>query len=48
MRGEYASHSWYVNSALFDESWEGAFLTDWGGYHGDVKAINGGTTVETS
>ena len=48
VRGKYASHSWYINSALFDEGWTGALLTDWGGYHGDVAAINGGTTVETS
>ena len=47
VRGEYASHSWRINSILFGEGWDGAFLSDWGGYHGDVKAINGGTTMET-
>ena len=47
-RGEWTSHSAYLNDMLAREyGATGAFVPDWGGYHGDVKAINGGTTIES-
>ena len=48
-RGEWTSHSAYLNDMLAKEyGATGAFIPDWGGYHGDVKAINGGTTIESA
>ena len=48
-RGEWTSHSTYLNDILTrDYGATGALIPDWGGYHGDVKAINGGTTIESA
>ncbi len=47
VRGVYASHNLAVNNYLREAGWTGALVPDWGGYHGDVKAINGGTTLES-
>lgn len=46
--GYWASHCWQLNSILLrDYGWDGAIVADWGGYHDDVLAINGGTSIET-
>ena len=46
--GDWTSNSWPLNSILIrDYGWDGAFVADWGGYRGDVEAINGGTSMET-
>lgn len=48
-RGEWTSHSRHLNDMLAREyGGSGAFIPDWGGYHGDIKAINGGTTIESA
>ena len=48
-RGEWTSHSRYLNDMLTDDyGSSGVFIPDWGGYHGEVKAINGGTTIESA
>ena len=48
-RGEWTSHSRHLNDMLTREYGStGALVPDWGGYHGDVQAINGGTTIESA
>lgn len=47
VRGQYPSHNRKLNSLLYDElKWDGALVSDWGAWHGDVPAINGGCTLE--
>lgn len=47
VRGAYPSHNKELNSLLYDElKWDGALVSDWGAWHGDVPAINGGCTLE--
>jgi len=47
IRGAFASHCLSVNNYLREAGWTGALVPDWGGYHGDIAAINGGTTIES-
>ena len=48
-RGEWASHSAYLNDMLAKEyGASGAFVSDWGGVHGMPAALNGGTSIESS
>jgi len=46
-RGRWTSHSAYLNDLLAEAGFSGAIVPDWGGYHGAVGAINGGTTIES-
>ena len=47
VRGQYPSHNKKLNTLLYDElKWDGALVSDWGAWHGDVPAINGGCTLE--
>ncbi|MBE6382656.1 MAG: hypothetical protein E7049_06555 [Lentisphaerae bacterium] len=42
--------SWNTNLndiALKEWGWDGAIITDWGVWYDEVKALNGGTTIET-
>lgn len=46
VRGQYPSHNHELNKILYqDFKWDGALVSDWGAWHGDVAAINGGCTV---
>ena len=48
VRGEWMSWNRKINDILYrDIGWDGALLADWGGYRDDIRAINGGTTLET-
>ena len=47
VEGLYASHNRRINDLLREAGWTGALYPDWGGYHGDLAAINGGTTIES-
>ena len=48
VNGEWTSWNRPLNDILYREiGWDGALYADWGGYRDDLKAIAGGTTVET-
>lgn len=47
VRGYYASHCAEINDLLRSFGFDGALYSDWGGWHGDVPALNGGATLET-
>ena len=48
VNGEWTSWNRRINDILYrDCGWDGALLSDWGGYRNDLKAIAGGSTVET-
>ncbi len=47
VRGHYASHSAEINDLLRSYGFDGAIYSDWGGWHGDVPALNGGATLES-
>jgi beta-glucosidase len=47
--GIHASWNTNLNDiALREWKWDGAIITDWGVWYDDVKAMNGGTTIETN
>ena len=47
--GIHASWNTNLNDiALKEWNWDGAIITDWGVWYDDVKAMNGGTTIETN
>lgn len=47
IRGQYSSHNRPLNDILrVDFAYDGALFSDWGGWHGDIAAINGGGTLE--
>jgi len=47
-RGEYCSHSDYLNNKVLKEEWgyKGLVVTDWGGLHNSKAGALGGTDVE--
>lgn len=48
VRGTWMSWNRELNDILYrDCGWSGALYSDWAGYRDDLKAIAGGTTVET-
>lgn len=47
VRGHYSSHSSEINDLLRSYGFDGAIYSDWGGWHGDVPALNGGATLES-
>ena len=48
VNGKWASWNRELNDILYREiGWDGALYADWAGYRDDLKAIAGGTTVET-
>ena len=48
VNGKWASWNRELNDILYREiGWDGALFADWGGYRDDLRAIAGGTTVET-
>lgn len=47
VRGHYASHCAEINDLLRSFGFDGAIYSDWGGWHGDVPALNGGATLES-
>ena len=49
VNGEWTSWNRRVNDILYrDCGWDGALLSDWGGYRNDLRAIAGGTTLDTN
>lgn len=47
VRDRYTSHNRPLNNILFKEfNWDGSIISDWGAWHGDIPAINGGCTLE--
>jgi len=48
VNGTWTSWNRPLNDILYrDIGWDGALYADWGGYRDDLRAIAGGTTVET-
>jgi beta-glucosidase len=47
-RGEYCSHSDYLNNQILKKEWgfKGFVVTDWGGVHDTIKGALGGLDVE--
>lgn len=46
VRGSYPSTNYTLNRILYDDyKWDGALISDWGAWHGDINAINGGCTI---
>ena len=47
VRGQWCSHSAYINDMLASFGFDGALYSDWGGWRDTVKSINGGATIES-
>lgn len=46
IRGLYPTNNLKLNNILYKEyQWDGALMSDWGGWHGDQPALNGGGTI---
>ena len=48
VRGKWASHQRdRLNNILYDDwKWDGTMVSDWGAWHGDADAVNGGCYLE--